>query len=414
MKIRRISVKILIFTLLISSCVSANKIKQNDKSAPDVFLDCSFCDFDYIRERVNFVNYVRERKEAEIYIMVTAQRTGGGGRQYVLNFIGQNQFQGKKDTLFFNTGKNATEDITRYRMQKYLKLGLLPYLTNSDILKNLNIQYKGKEQEEIIKTDRWNNWVFSIELSGYLDVEETSQNYDTDVEFQAERITKEWKFESELDYRYNEEIYDTEDETVKAVRDNYGMESLVVKSLGRNFSMGLFTRMGADKYSNLKFNFQGAPAIEYNFFPYSQANLRQLCLRYYIGYRYNNYINTTLYNKNQEALLKQSFVIDLEYKRRWGEIDTYLEASNYFPDINKNRLTLHSNINLHLIKGFSFVIHGGASLIHDQISLSKEGATKEERLLRIKEVQTDYSYYVSLGFEYTFGSIYNNIVNPRF
>ena len=414
MKIRRISVKILIFIILISSFVSANKIKQNDKSAPAVFLDCSFCDFDYIRERVNFVNYVRERKEAEIYIMVTAQRTGGGGRQYVLNFIGQNKFQGKKDTLFFNTGKNATEDITRYRMQKYLKLGLLPYLTNSDILKNINIQYKGKEQEEIIITDRWNNWVFSIEISGDLDIEESNQDYDTDLELQTERITKKWKMETDFDYRYSREIYDTDDGTITAIRDNYDLDGLLVKSLSNHFSGGIFARLGANKYSNLNFYFQGSPAIEYNFFPYSEANLRQLCFRYHIGIRHNNYINTTLYNKNKESLLKQSLAIDLEYKRRWGEIDGYLEASNYFPDIKKSRLALHSHINLNLFKGFSFVFGGGASLIHDQISLPKEAATKEERLLRIKEVQTDYSYYLRIGFEYTFGSIYNNIVNPRF
>ena len=31
-----------------------------------------------------------------------------------------------------------------------------------------------------------------------------------------------------------------------------------------------------------------------------------------------------------------------------------------------------------------------------------------------KEVQTSYSYSGYMGFSYTFGSIYTNIVNPRF
>ena len=44
----------------------------------------------------------------------------------------------------------------------------------------------------------------------------------------------------------------------------------------------------------------------------------------------------------------------------------------------------------------------------------EEGASLEDVLLRRKMQKTDYSYYTSFGFTYTFGSIYNNVVNPRF
>jgi hypothetical protein len=54
------------------------------------------------------------------------------------------------------------------------------------------------------------------------------------------------------------------------------------------------------------------------------------------------------------------------------------------------------------------------SLIHDQLSLPRAGANKEEILLQIKQIETNYSYNVNLGLSYTFGSIYNNVVNPRF
>jgi len=54
------------------------------------------------------------------------------------------------------------------------------------------------------------------------------------------------------------------------------------------------------------------------------------------------------------------------------------------------------------------------STIHDQLGLVKGGVSAEEVLLRRRELETQYSYYASIGFSYTFGSIYNNVVNPRF
>ena len=415
MKYQLILLQIILTLIIYQPKLMANKANNNQsEKAPKVYLDCNFCDFDYLRTNVDFVNYVRERKEATVYVMVSSQHTGSGGRRYILNFIGQNGFQNKNDTLAFNTRKDATDDIVRNKMQKYLKIGLMPYIAHSTIAKNIEINYSGESAEEIIKEDNWNNWVFSIQVSGDMDSEESNQDYDADLELQAERITKEWKIETEFDYRYNREVYDTDDETITAIRSRYQLDGFAVKSLGDHFSIGLFNIMGANKYSNLNFYFRTSPAIEYNFFPYEESNLRQLCLRYFIGYRYNNYIETTIYNKNKEYLPGQSFSLDLEYKRRWGEISVFLEASNYFPDFDKNRFTIYNSFNLNLFKGLSLYLGGSASLIHDQVSLAKESVSKEERLLHIKEIQTDYSYSLRLGFEYTFGSIYNNIVNPRF
>jgi len=55
------------------------------------------------------------------------------------------------------------------------------------------------------------------------------------------------------------------------------------------------------------------------------------------------------------------------------------------------------------------------SIIHDQLSIAKGvGASLEEVLLRRKQLETNYNYYLSIGLSYTFGSIFTNVVNPRF
>ena len=40
--------------------------------------------------------------------------------------------------------------------------------------------------------------------------------------------------------------------------------------------------------------------------------------------------------------------------------------------------------------------------------------TDEEILLQRRQVSTSYSYFAGVGITYTFGSIFNNVVNPRF
>jgi hypothetical protein len=52
--------------------------------------------------------------------------------------------------------------------------------------------------------------------------------------------------------------------------------------------------------------------------------------------------------------------------------------------------------------------------IKDQISLGKSSASTEEILLRLRQLATDYSYSFSVGISYSFGSIFNTVVNPRF
>ena len=59
-------------------------------------------------------------------------------------------------------------------------------------------------------------------------------------------------------------------------------------------------------------------------------------------------------------------------------------------------------------------IYGNYSIIHDQLGLVKKALSTEEVLLRRRELESQFFYYTSLGCSYTFGSIYNNMVNPRF
>ncbi len=56
---------------------------------------------------------------------------------------------------------------------------------------------------------------------------------------------------------------------------------------------------------------------------------------------------------------------------------------------------------------------GSAARVKDQIYEPKEDIPDEDILLRRRELGTDYEVSLEIGFSYTFGSVFNNVVNPR-
>jgi hypothetical protein len=137
-------------------------------------------------------------------------------------------------------------------------------------------------------------------------------------------------------------------------------------------------------------------------------------LLYRIGYNYVTYVDTTIYEKTKESLWLQSFTAAYQVMQKWGSINVSFGYSNYLHDWSKNNISLDGFIELRIAKGLTANFGGGASIIHDQLGLVKGGATTQEVLLRRKQLATQYQYFTMFGFTFTFGSIYNNVVNPRF
>jgi hypothetical protein len=157
-----------------------------------------------------------------------------------------------------------------------------------------------------------------------------------------------------------------------------------------------------------------APAVEYNIFPYSQSTRRQFTLQYSIGTTAFNYTQPTIFGKTAETLMDQKLLASIAVTQPWGSIATSAEASYYLQDMSKWHGILASNINLHVVGGLSLLLLGGLELVHDQLYLPAQDASVEDVLLRQRELATSYHYWSSIGFTYTFGSPFANVVNPRF
>jgi hypothetical protein len=90
-----------------------------------VFLDCHGpCDFDYFRREITFVNWLRDRQDASVHLLVTSQGTGGGGQRYTLRFIGLRDFSGVDDEFSFASRQSDTFDEIRALLAQRIGLGL--------------------------------------------------------------------------------------------------------------------------------------------------------------------------------------------------------------------------------------------------------------------------------------------------
>lgn len=398
-------------------CLSISLYAQDQGLSRDqalrIFFDCTSCDTDYIRKEVTFVNYVRDRMDAQVHILTTTAYTGAGGQKQTFYFIGQQEYSGQADTLSFFLKADATDDELRMKQVNLLKLGLVRYVAKTPYAEKLSILFEeGEEGEEL--TDRWNSWFFELNGSAYFNGEQAYKYFDSWSSVSAQRITEELKVEVRMNYSYSENSFSYNDTTITSTNNNKSINHLLVKSLNDHWSYGYDINVRTSLYQNLGFNASLYPALEYNIFPYSQSNRKQIRIMYAAGAGFFNYIDTTIYNRKEELLFGQKLGVAVEFKEKWGSISSSIEGSNYFHDISKKRLEVFTSLNLRLFKGLSLRLYGGASLIHDQINLPKGDVSSEDVLLRRKQLASQYFYWGSIGFSYSFGSIYNNVVNPRF
>jgi len=385
------------------------------KDIPKVYLDGWFCDSDYIRTEIPYVDYVWERRESDIHILITQQRTGGDGREFTLTFVGQNYFTGINDTLVFISYKTDTEDNIRKEMVRVVKLGLVQYISKTSMAKNLSISYiQPKEEIPQKAKDKWNNWIFSIGFHSFMNGQESTNSTSLWGFLNTKRVTEEWKIELSTHGSYKEDNFDFDGSTYRSISRSRSFNASIVKSLTNHWSVGIKSYIYSSTYSNIDIGLTVFPGIEYNFFPYSESTRRQLRLIHSIAPKYLGYSEETIYLKFNDKLLEESFSINLELIQTWGSIDANLSASHYFHDIKKNNVQLYGSLSLKVIKGLSLDLYGRVSMIHDQLSLPRSGSTLEEVLLRRKQLATQYNYWFSIGLSYSFGSIYSTVVNPRF
>lgn len=387
-------------------------IGELNEEALKVFIQ-GIVDMDYIRTEIPFVNYVRDRKEADLHIMATTLSTGSGGGEYTIEFIGQKDLTDMRYTLKHYSYQTDVWEEIRSGLVHILKIGMAPFIAKTPFSDSISISFKKKIKPKVIE-DKWDFWVFNAGLQGSRTGEKKVNSTMISGNFSANRVTPESKIRMGISGNYSESNFDLGDVKISSSLDSVSFNGLFVKSISDHWSVGTWASLSSASYGNIKYSFKPALAIEFSAIPYSESTRRSITFLYKFGYNSIKYREETIYEKISDKLLNGSLTAALELKEPWGFASTSFEASHYFHDFGKNRLQIYGSLSLRLVRGLSFRVSGGYSAIRDQLSLPRGKASLEEILLMRRELETNYSYHFSIGLSYSFGSIFSNVVNPRF
>lgn len=383
-----------------------------------VFIDCNTwgCDFDYFRREIPFVSYVRNREDADVHVLITAQQAGGGGRAFTLDFIGLREFEGQDATLRYTSRQTATDDDVRQALAQHIKAGLLRNLAGTPAFQHIEISYTGPEELTAATPaeNPWNLWVFEIGVEGSFEGEQRTNEQSIEGSFSANRTSNAWKLDWEAEWEYDKRRFETDEGTITDIQRSGGVDALGVRSISEHWSLGGFSAASRSTFDNYNLRLNLAPALEYNVFPYSESTRQQLLFLYRIGLNSFDYRERTIFNETSQMLLRQSLNVALEVDQPWGSVRASVEGSHYLHNFDRKRLEMFSNLEFNVYGGLSIDLFGYLSLIRDQLNLPRGDAPLEDILLERRELATNYEYSVSLGLSYTFGATTNNIVNPRF
>ncbi len=387
----------------------------------NLYIDCSDCasaDFDFFRTEITFVNFVRDRSESDVHILVSMQNTGSGGKEYTLTFIGRGRFELLTDTLKHIAQQSDSDELIRNGLLKAMKMGLIRYVSRTAGSDQIAISYSLPEiqnaSDQVKPVDKWNNWVFKISGNGYFQGEESYTSRSLYGTLSANRVTESLKLGLSIYGNHQKNEYDTDDRTISSSSSSKGLDTYAIFSLTDHWSWGAEINPWSSTYSNRDFALTSSVSLEYNIFPYGQSTHKQLRIMYDLRHYYMDYHDETIYGKTTENIISHSLQATLEIVQPWGSGEIAVEGSHFLKLIKRNRLAAWGEMSLRIVEGFSIELYGNVSRIRDQISLPKGDASDEDILLRMRQLETGYSYYTSIGLSYTFGSIYNNIVNPRF
>lgn len=381
-----------------------------------VFLDCDVCDEDYVRTEVTFVEYVRDRAQAQVHLLVTEAPAGGGGRHYTAAFLGQGEFADLSDTLRCLVPPGATNEAVRAELARVFRLGLVRFAARSGAAAGLDVSFSGPAAEAARRgEDPWDRWVYTVGFNSDLGGEKLRRSLTLYPSLTAARVTAEHKLTLSGSLEYGDSRYDLGGGNVlRTVSRSWSTAGLYVKSLGEHWSAGAAASGESSTYGNIAHAWELGPAVEFDVFPYSQSTRRQARFLYKLEHRTVRYFEKTVYGRLREDLPQHSLTVALESKEPWGTAWLSVEGLSYMNRAGKSRAEVSGNAIVRVVEGFSLRFGGVYTRLRDQLALPASGATQEDILLQRQELESQYSFQAVVGFTYTFGSIYADVVNPRF
>lgn len=392
-----------------------------------LFFDCRTAgcgDLDYFRREVPWADWVRDPVDSDVHVLVTAEGMGGGGRRLRIHFRRMEEgLLPAELELAADESPDETLDGTRALLAGHLRVGLSVFVREPGALRVVplgGIPGVGRStpppgpDPSGAGRDPWDHWVFGVRGTGLFTGEDRVRTRSWGAALTANRTTPLWKWSLAASRSTNASAYRLSSTTVTSRREDWNVQGLAVLSSSGRRSYGVRVGMGGSTYLNERLRWNVSPGIEWNLFPWSESSRRILTLQAVAHLRHFRYESITLFGKEQETRIAPGLHGALELIRGWGRASVTVDHSWYADAPERDQTALGVSIESRIARGFSVYLTGRYGRVRDQLNIPREDASDAEVLLQQRQLGTNDRYLATVGLSYRFGSIFNNVVNPRF
>ncbi|MFT3922189.1 MAG: hypothetical protein QM778_06615 [Myxococcales bacterium] len=384
-----------------------------------MFLSCQGECFDsYLRQELSYFDLVRDPHLADFTLLLVRQPAGNGGERWTVTLSrrlrdGAFQREGSESTALppYAPAHSVRERVLQLSLRVlYLALEDTPHRAAFEL------GIPKRENTTLSKlTDPWHYWVFTPELggsgeagSGYYFVEATSA-------LTVRRITDSSKFRLRGGYERHFTGYRLEDGR-RISGDVFGWNGrgVYAHSVRHHMALGAIATAEASEFENVRWHLNGGPIVEINAFPYTENATRQLRTAYQVGVWANRYFERNTEQILQEVRPYHALSLIADVNQPWGSVQWIGQVNMFLDDPRLYRVSMGVVLSLRLFEGLAMTLEGESAYVKDLINLRGRPVTDHELLLWTVQQPTDFMLVGEFALTYTFGSVHNTIVNPRF
>ncbi len=406
--------------LVFASVWSASSGSAQPASAgrPRIFLDCGVdCSDAFYRRSLDYFDWVRDRHEADIAISVVSKVASHGGLTHTVTLWRPRQAISANIVRAVKMQPNESPATERDLLLRAMMLCLFDALrgTPHEEAFTITVRHTDAAADPTPIEDGWDHWVFAPEVNAIFEGEDNFALMDADAALSIRRISEWSKFRSTSTFTRRYIWYKLDDGEVADGDTNAFVQRFVyAHTIGGHGALGATAAASRDEYSNLKLHLRGGPMLEWNVFPYEENSSRQLSFAYQVGAWYSRYFERTVFDRFSDVRPYHAVSMIADVNQPWGSVQSVLQVNSFIDEPKRWRLATELVVSLSLVSGLALMIEGKVEWIHDQIALRERELTDREIFLELVELQKEITYSAEIGFAYTFGSVHNTVVNPRF
>lgn len=413
-----------------------------ESNRPTLYLACpQECYEDYLRQELSYFDIVRDRHHADWTLLIVVQSAANGGDRVTLRVIprvsppkphptgdANPATAPRHDSLAersapepeivreVSMAPGATDDQQRRRLVDAALGALYIALLPTEHARSFRLSLPRRDGKTLSQlNDPWDYWTITPSLA--VTAETGSQAYRAEAETMllVRRVTQHNKLLLEATYthRWSRAVLEDGSDVRAGVAAWHGV-SLFAHSLGEHFALGATVTGDRDEFENVKAHVHGAPVIEYNFFPYSENVSAQLRAAYQVGPWASWYDEVSVFDRRKELRPYHALTLISDVNQDWGSIQLGVQLNSFIDRPEQLRLSGRLLLSLQLFEGFALNLDALVSWVRDQIDLRRRAVTDVELVLGSTQLPSSFNTELELGFSYTFGSVHNTIVNPRF